>query len=152
MVESFRRLLGRPLVKEAEHLSPDALAEHLYNAPFVLLSHTNTSDPIFCYANQKAQELFGYAWSEFTQMPSRLSAEPLSQEDRERLLEQARTRGYIDDYKGVRIAKNGSRFWIGDVILWNVADDAGNFVGQAASFSHWTMLAAAPKAQMPSAP
>ena len=144
MADSFRRLLGRPLADEAENLSPDAFAEYLYDAPFVLLAHTNAADPIFCYANRKAQELFGYEWSEFTQMPSRLSAEPMSQEDRERLLAQARSKGYIDDYKGVRIAKNGSRFRIDDVILWNVADDGGNFVGQAAIFSHWTPVAREP--------
>ena len=138
MADSFRRLLGRSLADEAENLSSEALAAYLYDAPFVLLSHTDAADPIFCYANRRAQELFGYEWSEFTRMPSRLSAEPLSLEDRERLLAQARSKGYIDQYKGVRIAKNGSRFRIENVILWNVADDQGNFVGQAAIFSHWT--------------
>ena len=140
MAKSFQQLLGRPFSDEARRLSPAGFAKYLWDAPFVVLAHTNAADPVFSYANRKAQNLFGYAWEEFMQLPSRLSAEPVSQEDRERLLRAARERGYIEDYQGVRIAKDGSRFRIEKVILWNVSDDLGNPVGQAAFFEHWRPL------------
>jgi PAS domain-containing protein len=140
MAASFLRLVGRPLIAAAGTLTPEALAEFLYDAPFVLLAHTNAADPIFCYANRRAQELFGYGWDEFTRLPSRLSAEPVSQRERQRLLEQARIKGYVDTYQGIRIARDGRRFRIENVILWDVLDDRGNFVGQAAVFDRWTDL------------
>ena len=140
LADSFRRLLGRPLVDEADNLSPVDLAKYVWNAPLVLLSHNNAPDPTFSYANRKAQELFGYTWEEFIRLPSRLSAEPIAQGDRERLLREARDRGYIDNYHGIRIAKDGSRFRIENVILWNITDDPGNLIGQAAIFKHWRLL------------
>ena len=90
--------------------------------------------------NRQAQRLFGYGWEEFTRLPSRLSAEPVSQEERQRLLDEARSKGYIDDGQGIRIARDGTRFRIENVILWNVTDDHGNSVGQAAIFDRWTRL------------
>ena len=93
MAASFLRLLRRPLTAEAAALTPEALAKFLYDAPFILLAHTDAPDPVFCYANRRAQELFGYGWEEFTRLPSRLSAEPVSQEERQRLLDQARRKG-----------------------------------------------------------
>ena len=140
MAASFLRLLGRPLSAEAGTLTPEALARFLYDAPFVLLAHTDAPDPVFCYANRRAQELFGYSWEEFTRLPSRLSAEPVSQEERQRLLDQARSKGYVDNGQGIRIARDGRRFKIENVILWDVLDDHGNFVGQAAIYDRWTDL------------
>jgi PAS domain-containing protein len=140
MAASFLRLVGRPLVAEAGTLTPEALAKFLYNAPFVLLAHTNAPDPVFCYANRQAQELFGYGWDEFTRLPSRLSAEPVSQGERQRLLDQARRKGYVDHAEGTRISRDGRRFRIENVFLWDVLDDHGNFVGQAAVFDRWTEL------------
>jgi PAS domain-containing protein len=76
MAASFFRLVGRPLIVGAGTSTPEALAKLLYAAPFVLLAHAEAPDPVFCYANRRAQELFGYSWEEFTRSPSRLSAEP----------------------------------------------------------------------------
>ena len=67
-------------------------------------------------------------------MPSRLSAEADIQAERERLLARARANGFIDDYAGVRIARDGRRFRISSVILWNVDDKSGTACGQAAVF------------------
>jgi PAS domain S-box-containing protein len=140
MAANFLRLLGRPLIVGAGALTPEALAELLYDAPFVLLAHTLAPDPVFCYANRRAQELFGYSWEQFTRLPSRLSAEPASQQERQRLLDQARSKGHIDNYQGIRIARDGRRFRIENVILWDVRDDHENPVGQAATFDRWTDL------------
>lgn len=140
MAASFLHLVGRPLVPEAGTLTPEALARFLYDAPFVLLAHTNAPDPVFCYANRRAQKLFGYGWEEFTRLPSRLSAEPISQEERQRLLDQARRKGYVDTFQGIRIARDGRRFRIENVILWDVLDPHGSYVGQAAVFDRWAEL------------
>jgi hypothetical protein len=55
-------------------------------------------------------------------------------------LEQARTRGYLDTYQGVRIASTGRRFLVENALIWNVVDAEGQRVGQAATFSQWTWL------------
>ncbi len=67
-------------------------------------------------------------------MPSRLSAEPMAQEARVKLLEKVTKQGYVDGYSGVRIAKSGRRFMITDTTVWNLLDDAGLLLGQAATF------------------
>ena len=140
MAASFLRLVGRRLVAEAGTLTPAGLAKTLYEAPFVLLAHTNAPDPVFCYANRRAQELFGYGWDEFTRLPSRLSAEPVSRQEREQLLNQARRKGYVENAAGIRVSRDGRRFRIENVILWDVSDDGGTFVGQAAVYDRWTEL------------
>lgn len=115
-------------------LSEVAGSTDLYHAPAVVLMHGTQADPIFCFANQAAQRLWGYPWAEFIALPSRLSAEADAQAERERLLARARANGFIDDYAGVRIARDGRRFRIDSVILWNVDDEFGTACGQAAVF------------------
>ena len=51
-----------------------------------LLMPGNEADPVFCYANRTAQRLWGLTWDEFIRLPSRHSAEPLVQAERDRLL------------------------------------------------------------------
>jgi len=112
----------------------------LYEAPFVLLSHGTETDPIFNYANCTAQELFGYPWATFVGLPSRLSAEPVAREERERLLQRVAEQGYIDDYTGVRVAADGRRFRIQQAVVWNLIDGTGALQGQAACFHQWVPL------------
>jgi hypothetical protein len=134
---SYRRLTGRDLlVADADR----ALAEALYQAPFVVLSHGTEDDPIFNYANRSAQRLFEMGWLEITSMPSRLSAEPLSREERSRLLAAVSKQGFIDDYRGVRVSASGRRFRIEQATVWTLTDTQGRPAGQAASFATWTML------------
>ena len=129
---SFYHWLGRPLITVAD----ENLAEKLYHAPFVVVSHNANAEPMFVYANLAAQHLWQYDWESFTSLPSRLSAEPQAQEERQRLLEIAEQHGYVDNYSGIRISKTGRRFEIRDTILWNVLDGLGNKIGQAATFNH----------------
>jgi len=137
LARSFSHLLKRDLIKEIDltTVSPEVLARKLYYAPFVLVSHGTQADPVFRYANLAAQKLFGYSWDEFISTPSRLSAEPMEREERQKLLDRAARDGYVDDYHGVRVTKDGKRFEIRDTILWNVTDEAGKLHGQAAMFS-----------------
>jgi hypothetical protein len=79
-------------------------------------------------------------WEDLTWTPSRLTAEPTNRAEREWMLEQARTQGYIDTYRGVRITSTGRRFLVENALIWNVVDAEGQRVGQAATFSTWTFL------------
>jgi PAS domain-containing protein len=69
------------------------------DAPAALLMHGNEADPVFCYANRTAQDLWGLTSDEFIRLPSRLSAEPLVQAERDGLRARVRAHGFIDDYR-----------------------------------------------------
>ncbi|MDP2868198.1 MEKHLA domain-containing protein [Methyloversatilis sp.] len=126
LAESFERLTG-------QRLPSDALT--LYNAHFALVSHGTQRDPVFNYANLFAQRLFGYAWDEFVTLPSRLSAREPERDERARLLEMVTQQGYISDYCGVRVRRDGTLFRISHATVWKVLDADGQFCGQAAMFS-----------------
>ncbi|SFL62047.1 MEKHLA domain-containing protein [Methylorubrum salsuginis] len=127
---SFRRLVGRPLVAEPG-LGPDWLYAE---APFAVLAHDTSADPLFVYANRAAQAAFGYDWDEIVGLPSRFSAEAPERAERQRLLDAVARDGFVADYSGIRIAKSGRRFPITDGIVWQLVDEAGVTHGQAATF------------------
>lgn len=138
MSNSYRKLLGEDLIiKNKAH---ESLAKALFYAPFVVVSHNIAADPVFNYANLKALELFGFSWQEFTQLPSRLSAEPIHQIEREKLLAEVNRKGYIADYKGIRLTKAGQLFLIKNAVVWNLLDSNGRYAGQAARFQQWQFL------------
>jgi hypothetical protein len=56
------------------------------------------------------------------------------------LLSEVSSRGYINDYRGVRVAKNGRRFLIERATVWNLLDESGAPYGQAATFNEWRYL------------
>ena len=133
VTDSYARTVGVPLLA-AGH-GPD----WLYNdAPFAVLAHNTDADPRFVYANRTAQRCFEYSWSEFVALPSRLSAEAPNRADRQRLLDAVTRDGFICDYRGLRIAKSGRRFWIEGGTVWQLVDKMGQRHGQAAVFSSWT--------------
>lgn len=132
LTDSFRRVVGVPLVDE--ELGSDWLYN---NAPFVVVAHNTDADPRFIYANKAGQNCFEYPWAEFVTLPSRLSAELPNRAERQRLLDAVTRDGFISDYRGLRIAKSGRRFWIEDGIVWQLLDRDGNRCGQAATFSRW---------------
>lgn len=138
LIHSYRELLGKALIPETQ--SHTALAQDLYYAPFVVVSHNTALDPVFNYANRKALELFGFSWEEFTALPSRLSAEPSHQLEREKLLAEVSLNGYSANYQGIRITKTGRRFLIKNAVVWNLLDGEGNYAGQAAKFGEWEFL------------
>lgn len=135
---SYKQLLRKNLISHSK--SDSELGKQLFHAPFALVSHNTDSNPIFNYANLKALELFELNWEAFTQLPSKLSAEPVNQSERERLLAQVTQNGYIDNYAGVRISSTGKRFIIKNAVVWNLLNDKGNYKGQAACFGDWKFL------------
>ena len=138
LLNSFHHWTGRELVEPVG--TPEDQAVALFTVPFVIVSHGNEDDPILNYGNRIALALWEATWEEFHQTPSRLTAEPINQAERERMLIRARTRGWINDYRGVRISMTGRRFLVEDAVVWNVFDDNGHVHGQAATFSRWTFL------------
>jgi len=133
LVESYRRVVGA----EPPFFAKDApqTAEWLYeHATHCVLAHNTDPDPRFIYANKAAQACFEYDLEEITMLPSRLSAEPSDREERQRLLEAVSRDGYATNYRGLRIAKSGRRFFIEDGVVWQLIDEGGVVRGQAASF------------------
>ena len=137
LADSFQRLVGRPLL--SAH-SADGLAQSLWTAPQVIVAHDTQADPVFFYGNRAALELFEMDFDTFTRLPSRLSAEPVAQAERGRLLKSVTENGYIDDYRGVRISASGRRFMIENAVVWNLVDENGVYQGQAATFAVWRNL------------
>lgn len=140
MRSSLYRLTGRDLAHGLDQ--PQGLESAVWSAPYVLVAHDRSADPVFVYGNSTALDLFELDWDGFTSLPSRLSAEPDEQHERERLLQGVAERGYISDYRGVRISSTGRRFVIEDAVVWDVIDDHGVLRGQAALFDRWTPLEA----------
>ncbi|MCK7579354.1 MAG: MEKHLA domain-containing protein [Chromatiales bacterium] len=135
---SFRHWLRRDLV--APRMNDEEAARYVFHAPFVLVSHGTEKDPIFNYGNLTALDLFGVSWEEFTALPSRLSVESVNQAERTRLLEEVSTRGFLENYRGVRVGRHGARFLIESAIVWNLLNPSGACCGQAAMFQRWRHL------------
>ncbi len=135
---SYRRLLHKELI--AGQLGSREFARTLFEAPFAVVSHGTEEDPVFSYANRTALKLFAMDWDEFVRTPSRYSAEPLNRDERKRLLDQVSRRGYIDHYRGIRISKQGRRFFIVNAVVWNLYDQQNVYRGQAACFGEWEFL------------
>lgn len=126
LADSFNRVTGRLLASDPMTL---------YGAPFALVSHGIGADPLFNFANVRAQQLFGYDWARFVTLPSRLSARAPERDERARLLDRVSRQGFIEDYSGIRVRSDGSLFRIEGAIVWNVIDADGLLHGQAAMFS-----------------
>ncbi len=113
----LRTLTGRDLLEQ--DCPPAEAARRIFHAPFALLSHNAAADPVLTYGNCTVL---------------------IEREERARLLAQVAAAGFIDDYAGVRISKNGRRFRIEQAVIWNLTDAQGSFCGQAAMFANWTFL------------
>jgi hypothetical protein len=137
LLNSFEQLLGYPLIPTDPERSP---AEALFRASTVVISHGVQDDPILNYGNQAALQLWEMDWQRFTQTPSRLTAQPMERSERQRMLAEAKQKGYYDQYRGIRISSTGKRFFIENAIIWNVIDDQQRLQGQAATFSRWTAV------------
>jgi MEKHLA domain len=137
LVNSFHHWTGRMMIEAAA----ESIAQQLFEANFVLVSHGPQADPIFNYGNQAALALWEFDWESFTQLPSRRSAEPVTQAERYQLLATAQSQGYISNYQGIRISRSGRRFWIEEALVWTVLDEQQQPCGQAATFSKWRFLA-----------
>jgi len=138
LARSLKHWTGRELL--ADISSPRELAEQVFHAPFVLVSHGTEADPVLNYGNRTALALWEMSWEELTRTPSRLTAEAPNREERARLLAAVTQHGFIDDYSGVRISKTGRRFRISRATVWNLLAADGQPCGQAAMFDRWEFI------------
>jgi len=138
LIASLRRWTGRDIVDRALPLAKQA--SQLFHAPFVVLSHDLSPDPLLNYANLAGLRLFELTWEELIRLPSRQTAEPVHREERARLLEAVTRQGYIDDYRGIRISRSRRRFSIERATVWTLIDENEAACGQAATFSEWQYL------------
>lgn len=136
LTTSYLRLVGKTLLPR-DLVTKDPVRWLYEDAGFCVLAHDTEADPRFVYANRAAQMLFEYSWDEFIGLPSRLSAEPAEQSERQHLLDQVAEQGFASNYVGIRISKTGRRFWIEDGTVWQLIDDRGTLHGQAAVFKQW---------------
>lgn len=138
ILSSFYRVTGRHLIDPC--LPGENRYHKLFDASFCVVSHNTNTDPVFNYGNRVALDLFEMTWEDFTKLPSKLSAEPQIREEREQLLSRVAERGYVDDYKGVRVSSTGRRFMVENAVVWNLIDNHGQHHGQAAVLYSWTEL------------
>ena len=138
LLNSYRRFLGEELILREG--SNEDHSRALFDAPFVVVSHGTQDDPILNYGNQASLDLWEMELEVLLKTPSRLTAEPVHRDERARLLERTSRDGFVDDYRGIRIASTGRRFLIEKAIVWNLVNDDGDRVGQAATFSDWVFL------------
>jgi hypothetical protein len=138
LAHSLKHWTGRELLSGVS--SRMELAQKVFEAPFVVVSHGTEADPVLNYGNHAALMLWEMSWEELTRTPSRLTAEAPSREERARLLEAVARRGFIDDYSSVRISKTGRRFRINRAMVWNLLTEGGKPCGQAAMFERWEFL------------
>jgi hypothetical protein len=138
LARSLKHWTGRELLPGIS--KPEKLAQKIFEAPFVVVSHGTESDPVLNYGNAAALALWEMSWEELTRTPSRLTAEAPNRQERARLLDAVTRRGFIDDYSGVRISKSGRRFRISRATVWNLLTADGQPCGQAAMFDRWTFI------------
>ena len=138
LARSLKNWTGRDLLPGV--FPPAELAEKIFRAPFVVVSHGTEADPVLNFGNSAALALWEMSWVELTRTPSRLTAEAPNRAERARLLAAVTARGFIDDYSGVRISKTGRRFKISRATVWNLIFKDGQPCGQAAMFGEWEFL------------
>lgn len=136
VLENYRRWKKTDLAPIDD---PALAVEALFAAPRVVLAALGSfgTDHAFCYANARALALFEMTWEQIIGLPSSRSAEPVHREERRRLLDEVAQHGFIDDYSGIRISRTGRRFRIRRATVFNLLDDTGAYVGQAATFADW---------------
>lgn len=127
--DSYQRLTGKRLLDSAP-FDPEVM----WHALHAIVAHGTEVDPVFFYGNRTALQRFEMTFDDFVRLPSRLSAEPLAQEARTKLLERVTKHSFIDDYSGMRISSSNRRFMIANATVWNLLDAAGVYHGQAATF------------------
>lgn len=136
--KSFEYWLKHPLIEEVED-SPEAIAQALFEAPFVLVSQDAEPDPISNYANRMALEQFDLDWEVLTQMPSRYSTQPIGREERKQLSLAVRRKGFLPHFHMDLSMRSGQDFLIEDCTLWYVLDEQQKPCGQATIYSQWTL-------------
>ena len=91
LLDSYALWLKQELIDRSG--DTEAQSERLFFAPFVVVSHLDSEDPILNYGNRRALDLWEMTWPEFTATPSRLTAEPMNRDERARTLRRVAAHG-----------------------------------------------------------
>ena len=132
ILNSFEKMTGKSII---ERTNPEFYLQKIEEGEFALVSHNGASDPILNYGNKFALKLWEMDWYEFIKTPSKKTAEPEIRFNRKEMLSIVSKQGFIDQYEGIRISSTGKRFKIKNAVIWNVLDENGKFLGQAAYFN-----------------
>lgn len=137
IVESYYKWTKQHLL-ELDSRRP--LLEQLDEAPFAILSHGIEDDPILNYGNQFTLRLWEMDFEQLCKTPSRLTAEPMAREARAKFMQQVTEQGYVSNYTGIRISQSQRRFYIKQATVFNLVDEFGKVVGQAATFKTYEYI------------
>ncbi|KRA82940.1 MEKHLA domain-containing protein [Altererythrobacter sp. Root672] len=136
IAESFARIAGKPLVDPAS----GGIEEAMWLAPRVIMAQGIDAVPRIFYANRLALDLYEMTASAFIGMPSHLCAEPIRRAELLRMFARLDKDDWIEGFNGVRVASSGRRFKVDTALTWNVIDEHGTRVAQAASYAEWEYI------------
>lgn len=139
ILRSYEHWTADPLIGNLAE-GAEEQARQLFEYEGVVLAHGTEPDPIFYYGNLTALRLWEIRLDQLLKMPSRESAEPNERTSRGKMLSQGEDHGCIRDYEGIRISKTGRRFYVRNATIWNVLDECGARIGQAATFREWEFI------------
>ena len=105
------------------------LVESFNKCPFPIASHDLNG--FFNYLNRAALSLFKVNLDQVIGQPTTMTAPESEQKERNELLNQVNSHGFIDNYKGIRVTSDGELFQIEDATIWNVVDKNSKKMGQA---------------------
>ena len=146
LIRSHHQATGKELVPlKLLQEDPVTAAKELFFLPDrIVVSHGTQSSgegPVLNYGNSAALKRWAASWEQLTAMASKYTAEPVEQSERQAFLQQVLDQGFVDNYVGVRIALDKTRFRMLDGCVWNVrVPEFDGLVGQAATFSRWDDL------------
>ena len=138
LLQSHQRAFARPLIAAAQPgRSRRLLCQELFACGFPVLAHGTEKDPRLSYANAAALQLWETNWDELIGLPSRLTAPDSERAERSSALGQAQRIDAVQNYRGIRISRQGRRFMINNAKIWTLWDAEERVCGQAACFSDW---------------
>ena len=138
LLHSHQRAFDRPLIASAQPgRSRRLLCQELFTCGFPVLAHGTENDPKLSYANAAALQLWETNWDELIGMPSRLTAPDRERAERSNALGQAQRLDAVQNYRGIRISRQGRQFMINNARIWTLWDAEERVCGQAACFSDW---------------
>ena len=97
----------------------------------VLPIASHDSNGFFNYLNKAALSLFKVTKDQVIGRSTTMTAPKSEQKQRNELLNQVNSHGFIDNYKGIRVTSDGELFQIEDATIWNVVDKNSHKMGQA---------------------
>ena len=97
----------------------------------VLPIASHDTNGFFNYLNKAALSLFKVTKDQVIGRSTTMTAPKSEQKQRNELLNQVNSYGFIDNYKGIRVTSDGELFQIEDATIWNVVDKNSHKMGQA---------------------